>query len=147
MHHVDFKDCIYLLFISFSNEVCHWFCVFPLLQILEMAPKKSRNIKTKAKRVVGSTSASIEDFDQTRFCTLQNAQEFEPLVQYRSIWVERQVILDDLDCSIKHNLESRSWLPLCFDLMPLPIALIGEFYSNLFIYFASSGGHYLTTWI
>lgn len=31
--------------------------------------------------------------------------------------------------------------------MPLPIALIGEFYSNLFIYFASFGGHYLTTWI
>ena len=147
MHHVDFKDCIYLLFISLFNEVCPWFCVFLPLQILEIALKKSRNIKTKAKRVVGSISTFTEDFDQTRFCTLQNAQEFESLVQYRSIWVERQVNLDDLDCFVKHNLESRSWLPLCSDLMPPPAALIREFYSNLFIYNASSGGHYLTIWI
>ena len=79
-----------------------------------MAPKKSRNIKMKAKRVVGSTSIFDEDFDQIRFSTLQNAQKFEKLVKYRSIWGERQINLDELDPFVT-NLESRSWLSLCFD--------------------------------
>ena len=85
-----------------------------------MAPKKSRNIKTKAKRVFGSSSEPVEEFDQTRFPTLQNAQKFESFVKYRSIWGERQVNLDELDCSILRNLESRKWLSLCFDLEPPP---------------------------
>ena len=43
-----------------------------------MAPKKAKtNVKTKAKRVVGSTSTSDEEFDQIRFHTLPNAQNFE----------------------------------------------------------------------
>ena len=112
-----------------------------------MAPKKSRNIKMKAKRVVRSTSTTDEDFDQIRFSTLQNAQKFEKLVKYMSIWGERQINLDELDYSIKYNPESRSWLPLCFDLVPPPAALIREFYLNLSTHSASSDGHYLTIWI
>ena len=77
-----------------------------------MAPKKSRNIKTKAKRVPGSTSKLVEVFDQTRFLVLQNAHKFDALVKYRSIWGERQVSLDELYPSIRINLESRGWLSL-----------------------------------
>ena len=74
-----------------------------------MAPKKDKtNVKTKAKRVVGSTSISNEEFDQIRFHTLPNAQKFETLVKYKSIWNERQSNLDELDLFFKKNLESRS---------------------------------------
>ena len=31
---------------------------------------------------------------------------------YRSVWVERKVILDELDPAIRRNFESRGWLPL-----------------------------------
>ena len=83
-----------------------------------MARKKSRNIKTIVKRVYWFTFESIEVFDQTRFYVLQNAQKFDALVKYRSIWGERQVSLDELDHSIHINLESRGWLSLCYDLIP-----------------------------
>ena len=96
-----------------------------------MAPKKSTNIKTKAKRVSESTFEPVVVFDQTTFHTLQYSQKFESLVKCRSIWGEGQVNLDELDCSLYRNLESRKWLSLCFDLIPSPAALIREFYSNL----------------
>ena len=83
-----------------------------------MAPKKSRNIKTKAKRVFESTSEPVEVFDQTRFHVFQNFQKFDTLVKYRSIWGERQVSLNELDPSIRRNLESRGCLSLCHDLIP-----------------------------
>ena len=98
-----------------------------------MAPKKSRNIKTIVKRDYWFTFESIEVFDQTRFYVLQNAQKFDALVKYRSIWGERQVSLDKLDPSFCRNLESRGWFSLCHDLIPLPATLIREFYSNLSI--------------
>ena len=119
-----------------------------LFRSLEMAPKKDKtNVKTKAKRVVGSTSISNEEFDQIRFHTLPNAQKFETLVKYRSIWNERQSNLDELDLFFKKNLESRSWLPLCTSLVSPSAALIREFYSNRSIHSASSSGHFLTPWI
>ena len=112
-----------------------------------MAPKKSRNIKTKAKRVFKSSFELVEVFDQTRFHVFQNFQKFDTLLKYRSIWGERQVILDELDPSIRRNLESKGWLPLCHDLIPPLATLVREFYLNLSIQSDSSSGHILTAWI
>ena len=42
---------------------------------------------------------------------------------------------------------SRNWVSLCEVFDPPPVALIREFYSNLFIYSEVTGGHYLTSWI
>ena len=113
-----------------------------------MTPKKSKtNIKTKAKRVVGSTSASDEEFDRVQFHSLPNAQKFETLVQYKSLWSEEWINLEELDPFIWQKLDSRGWLPLCFDLVSPLVALIREFYLNISIHFASFGGHLLTTWI
>ena len=112
-----------------------------------MAPKKSRNIKTKAKRVFESTFEPVEVFNQTRFHVFQNFQKFDALVKYRSIWGERQLNLDELDPSSCRNLESRGCLSLCQDLIPSPATLIREFYSNLFIQSYSSSGHILIAWI
>ena len=112
-----------------------------------MAPKNARKLRTKAKRVFGSSFEPIVEFDQTRFYTLQNEQKFETLVKYRSIWGERQINLDELDHSIHRNLESRKWLSLCSNLDFPPTTLIKELYSNLSTHFDDSDGHYLTTWI
>ena len=98
-----------------------------------MAPKKSKNIKTKAKRVFASSSNPTIVFDQIKFKTVANEQSFENVIQYRKIWPERQINLDELSLAVHTNLECRNWLPLCKDLQPPPVALIREFYSNLHI--------------
>ena len=60
---------------------------------------------------------------------------------------EREIVLDELDPSIRRNLVSRNWVSLC-DVSDPPLeALIRELYLNLFIYSKVRGKHYLTTWI
>ena len=108
-----------------------------------MARKKSKTIKTKAKRVSGSSSKLVVAFNQIRFETVTNEQMFETLIKDRSIWAERQINLDELPLSVHRNLQCRNWLTLCKDLQPLPAALIREFYSNLYI----CSNDNLSTWI
>ena len=96
-----------------------------------MAPKKSKTIKTKAKRVSASSSKPAIVFDQTTFETVTKEQRFENVIQYRKIWPERQINLDELPLAIHRNLQCRNWLSLCKDLQPPPVALIREFYANL----------------
>ena len=57
-------------------------------------------------------------------------EAYEKLNSKCKIWVERSVILDEVDPAIRANLESRGWLSLEIDHPPLT-ALIGEFFSNL----------------
>ena len=108
-----------------------------------MARKMSKTIKTKAKRVSGSSSKPVVAFNQIRFETVTNEQMFETLIKDRSIWAERQINLDELPLSVHRNLQCRNWLTLCKDLQPLPAALIREFYSNLYI----CSNDNLSTWI
>ena len=98
-----------------------------------MAPKKSKTIKTKAKRVSTSSSKPAIMFDQIMFQMVTNKQRFQNVIQHRNIWPERQINLNELSLSIHWNLQSRNWLSLCKDLQPLPAALIREFYSNFHI--------------
>ena len=58
-------------------------------------------------------------------------EAFETLNCKRKIWVERAVILDEIDPAIRANFESRGWLPLLEIDHPPPTALIREFFSNL----------------
>ena len=108
-----------------------------------MARKKSNTIKTKAKKVSGSSSKPVVAFNQIRFETVTNEQMFETLIKDRSIWAERQINLDELPLSVHRNLQCRNWLTLCKDLQPLPATLIREFYSNLYI----CSDDNLSTWI
>ena len=57
-----------------------------------MAPKKSKTIKTKAKRVSTSSKPAIV-FDQITFQTVTNEQMFQNLIQYRNIWPKQQINL------------------------------------------------------
>ena len=98
-----------------------------------MALKKSKTIKTKAKRVSASSSEPAIVFDQIRFETVTKEQRFENVIQYRNIWPE----------FVHRNRQCRNWLSLCKDLQPLPATLIREFYSNLHI----CSDDNLSTWI
>ena len=108
-----------------------------------MAPKKSKTIKTKAKRVSTSSSEPAIVFNQIRFETITNEQRFENLIKHRNIWLERQINVDELPLSIHRNLQCRNWLSLCKNFQPLLAALIREFYSNLHI----RSDDNLSTWV
>ena len=69
-----------------------------------MAPKKSKTIKTKAKRVSTSSSKPAIVFDQIMFQTVTNEQRFQNLIQHRNIWLERQINLDELPLFVHRNL-------------------------------------------
>lgn len=73
---------------------------------------------------------------------------YDTLYKRRSIWSEREIILDELNPSIWQNIESRGCLSICFDLVsPPPTTIIREFNSNLFVHTFVSSSQFLTTWI
>ena len=83
--------------------------------------------KTRAHRT--STSSSTP-FDSERFISEKNQETYEKLNILRFVWVERKVVLDELDPEIRRNFERWGWLPL-MDIDHPPLAtLIKEFYSN-----------------
>ena len=57
---------------------------------------------------------------------------FEKLNSKCKIWVEHFVVLDEVDSTIRANLESRCWFSLLEIDHPPPTALLREFFSNLF---------------
>ena len=61
----------------------------------------------------------------------KSREVFETLNCKRKIWVERAMILDEIDPAIRANFESRGWLSL-LEINHLPLTtLIREFFSNL----------------
>ena len=112
-----------------------------------MAPKVGRKFKTRANRNNASSSFGSTLVDRVRFLTDKCEKTYETLTKYRSIWGEKEIVLSELDHSIRRNFVSRNWVSLCevFDLPPA--TLIREFYSNLSIYPEMIGGHYFTSWI
>ena len=85
--------------------------------------------KTRADRVPSTPSASpsrVQLFKNDR-CR----EAFEKLNNKRKIWAKHSVILDEVDSTIRANLESRGRLSLLEINYPPPTALIREFFSNL----------------
>ena len=74
-------------------------------------------------------------------------ETYETLNKYRSIWREKEIVLSELDPSIRRTFVARNWISLSELFEPPPAALIRELYSNLSVYSEDTGGHYLTTWI
>ena len=117
--HAVFLSCICILCLCVSNAILNigfLLCFHSHLQILVMAPKESKTIKTKAKRVSASSSKRAIVFDQTTFETVTKEQRFENVIQYRKIWPELEINLDELPLAIHRNLQCRNWLSLCKDL-------------------------------
>ena len=53
---------------------------------------------------------------------------------FRPVWVQRRVLLNEVDLEIHRNFERRGWLPLLEVEHPHLAALIREFYSNLSVH-------------
>ena len=117
-----------------------WFLLclaFPTFHI--MVRKTRANKKT--------TSTSTPTFDSERFRFEKNKETYEKLNIFRFIWVERKVILDELNPEIRRNFECRGWLPLLDISHPPPVALIREFYLNLSVHSDDSNVQYVMGWI
>ena len=88
--------------------------------------------KTRAHRT--SSSSSAPSFDYEKFLSEKNQETYKKLNLLRFVWVERKVVLDELDPEIRRNFESRGWLPLMDINHPPPAILIREFYLNLSVH-------------
>ena len=88
--------------------------------------------KTRANRK--ASSSCIHSFESERFLSEKHQETYEKLNLKRNIWVERKVLLDELDPEIRCNFERRGWLPLLDIFHPPSVTLIREFYSNLSIH-------------
>ena len=84
--------------------------------------------KTRAHRI-SSTSSEFPSRSEL-FKDAKSREAFDKLNSKRKIWVERPVILDEVDPAIRANFESRGWLSLLEINHPPSTALIKEFYSN-----------------
>ena len=104
--------------------------LFPIFLLWAFVPFSSTMPrKTRANRVPSTPSVSpsrVQLFRNSR-----SHEAYEKLNSKRKIWVERSVILDEVDPAIRANLESRGWLSLLEIDHPPPTALIREFFSNL----------------
>ena len=85
--------------------------------------------KTTANRV--PTTPAVSPPRVQLFRNGRAREAYEKLNSKRKIWAERSVILDEVDPSIRANLESKGWLSLLEIDHPPPTALIREFFSNL----------------
>ena len=108
------------VFVSFS----FFFLLYALVPYSSTMPRK-----TRANRVPSTPSVSpsrVQLFRNSR-----SREAYEKLNSKRKIWVERSVILDEVDLAIRANLESRGWLSLLEIDHPPLTALIRDFFSNL----------------
>ena len=87
-------------------------------------PRKTRANKVPSTSFVSPSRVQLFRNERSR-------EAFEKLNSKCKIWVERSVILDEVDPAIRANLESRGLLSLLEIDHPPPTALIREFFSNL----------------
>ena len=85
--------------------------------------------KTRAHRTPSTSSESPSRSEVFR--NDKSREAFEKLNCKPKNWVERSVVLNEVDLAIRANLESRGWLSLLEIDHPPPTALIREFFSNL----------------
>ena len=85
--------------------------------------------KTRANMT--TSLSSVSPFRSQLFKNDRCREVYEKLNCKRKIWVERSVVLDEVDPTIRANFESRGWLSLLEVNHPPPIALIRKFFSNL----------------
>ena len=105
MHHIDFNSIFFCA--NLQSALGFVFCSFTLCfgPYLSTMPRKTRANRTPSTSFV--SPSRVEEFRNEK-CR----EAFENLNSKRKIWVERAVVLDELDPAIRANFESRGWLPL-----------------------------------
>ena len=126
MHHMDFCSIFFyanlqfalvFLYVLVGSVLC--LCPYP-----STIPRKTRANRTPPLSSVSPSRSQLFRNDRCR-------EVFEKLTCKRKIWVERSILLDEVDPAIRENLESRGWLSLLEVDHPAPTALIREFFLNL----------------
>ena len=126
MHHIDFcyiffyanlQFALVFLYVLVGSVLC--LCPYP-----STIPRKTRANRTPPLSSVSPSRSQLFRNDRCR-------EVFEKLTCKRKIWVERSILLDEVDPAIRENLESRGWLSLLEVDHPAPTALIREFFFNL----------------
>ena len=126
MHHIDFCSIFFyanlqfalvFLYVLVGSVLC--LCPYP-----STIPRKTRANRTPPLSSVSPSRSQLFRNDRCR-------EVFEKLTYKRKIWVERSILLDEVDPAIRENLESRGWLSLLEVDHPAPTALIREFFLNL----------------
>ena len=126
MHHIDFCSIFFyanlqfalvFLYVLVGSVLC--LCPYP-----STMPTKTRANRTPSLSSVSHSRSQLFRNDRCR-------EVFEKLTCKHKIWVERSILLDEVDPAIRENLESRGWLSLLEVDHPAPTALIREFFLNL----------------
>ena len=107
MHHIYFCSIFFyanlqfalvFLYVLVGSVLC--LCPYP-----STIPRKTRANRTPSLSSVSPSRGQLFRNDRCR-------EVFEKLNCKRKIWAERFVVLDEVDPTIRANLESRGWLPL-----------------------------------
>ena len=89
------------VFVSFS----FFFLLCALVPYSSTMPRKTRANRVSSTPAVSSSRVQLFRNERAR-------ETYEKLNSKRKIWAERSVILDEVDLTIRANLESRGWLSL-----------------------------------
>ena len=88
-----------------SDAVCPWFFfIFSSLFLFYLSYSNLSIMVRKNRAHRTSSSTSTPSFDNERFLSEKNQETYEKLNMLKSVWVERKVVLDELDPEIRRNL-------------------------------------------
>ena len=134
--------------LTLFDAVCHWFSLFSFFGFYFGLSFPTLSIMVRKSRAHKKTSTSSTPiFQSDKFLSPKNQETFEKLNVSRKVWVERKVILDEVDHEICRSFYRGGWLPLLDVDNPPPTVLIREFYSNLSIHSTSSNIQFVKSWI
>ena len=123
MHHIDLRSIVFFV-LTCSLPLVFVFLTLCLCSYPNTMPRKTRAHKTPSTSSESPSRSELFRSDKSR-------ELYKKLNSKRKIWVERKVVLDELDPTIRANFKSRGWLPLLEIDHPPSTALIREFYLNL----------------
>ena len=121
MHLIVFVLYLFVLTCSLPMVLCFFrsaMCFGPYSRTM---PRKTRANRIPSTPSMSPSKSQLFKNDHYR-------EAFEKLNSKRKIWVERFVVLDEVDPAIRVNLESRGWLSLLEIDHPPSTALIREFF-------------------
>ena len=124
MHLIVFVLYLFVLTCSLPMVLCFFrfaMCFGPYSCTM---PRKTRANRIPSTPFVSPSRSQLFKNDRCQ-------EAFKKLNSKRKIWVERSMIQDEVDPTIRANLESKGWLSLLEIYHPPPTALIREFFSNL----------------
>ena len=121
MHLIVFVLYLFVLTCSLPMVLCFFrfaMCFGPYSRTM---PRKTRANRIPSTPSMSPSKSQLFKNDHYR-------EAFEKLNSKRKIWVERFVVLDEVDLAIRVNLESRDWLSLLEIDHPPSTTLIREFF-------------------